>query len=159
MHPELGGETTVLLLAIVRFHSACLILIQANEELRQKLSSPHPQTLKSPTNLVRDVPIHQRVEPSPDETHHQWAESSLEQDDHQWAESSQDEPPRQEVDSISRDQEPIETSQDQPTQQLACSGPSVGEGMESSPDQLVQEWVKSSENNQIKYYPPVKSPE
>ena len=121
--------------------------LQANEELRQKLSSPHPQGLTSPTSHLT---IHQRVESTLEQQGHHWAESSQEESDHQWAESSQEEPGRQEVGSISRNQEPVESSLDQLTQQVV---------EESSHDQLVQQWVESSDdNNHIKYYPPVKSP-
>lgn len=131
--------------------------LQANEELRQKLSSPHPQNLRSPTNHLPDVAVHQRVESTLEQQGHQWAESSQEEPGHQWAESSQEEPGRQEVGSISCDREPVESSLDQLTQQVvACSPPSGGK---SSHDQLVQQWVEpSDDNNHIKYYPPVKSP-
>ena len=130
--------------------------LQANEELRQKLSSPHPQ--RSPTNLVQEAAIHQRVSNSSIEQQgHQWAESSQEEPGHQWAEPSRDEPAgRQNVDSVYQDREPVESCQDLLTQRLAPSG----EGVESSREQLVQQWVEpSSDNDHLKYYPPVKSHE
>lgn len=123
--------------------------LQANEELRQKLSSPHPQNLISPTNHLRDVSVH---EPSQD---HHWVVSSQDEPGSQCAECSQEEPDHPE---LSPNRQPVESCQDQLIQQLVRYSPPDREWVESSRDQLVQQWMESSSDNHIKYYPPVKSP-
>ena len=103
---------------------------------------------------MRDITIHEKVESFLGQHDHQCEESCQEEPDHHSVESSQDEP---ELNSISPQHE---TFHDQLSQQLAgCPPAQVGGEVESSRDQLVQQWVESSsDNNHIKYYPPVKSP-